>query len=210
MRKTKRALLALAVALLLCLGAFAAEPDTAGLYGAADVAQGVTITPDGTETDGFYAGAESVTVTVSDAVSGALYLLVVTDRETTAPQDADIVYLDQLKATGTEASFTVYLPTPGNGTYYVYLSTNAGEGLGAAGLEKLGSFRSFAPYLPGDVDENGSISVNDALYVLESVAGKRTLDGYAALAADADGSGDISADDALCILQAVAHLRTLS
>ena len=210
MKKTGKALLLLAAALLLCLGAFAAEPETAGIYSATDVAQGVTITPDGTETDGFFTGAESVTVTCNNAVSGAFYLLVVTNRETTTPQDADIVYIDQVTAVGTEVTFTVYPPMPDKGTYYVYLSTSAGEGLGSSGLTKLGSFRSFAPYLPGDVDENGSISVNDALYVLESVAGKRTLGAYAALAADADRNGGISANDALYILQAVAHMRTLN
>ena len=220
MKKAGRALFLLsAAALLLCIGALAADPETAGVYGVTDVAEGVTIVPDGALQDpvtireepvlDFYAGAETVTVTYSGAVNGAFYLLIVTNTETTTPQDADIVYIDQLTATDAGVTFTVYPPMLDNGTYYVYLSSSAGEKLGSSGLTKIGAFRSFAPYLRGDVDENGSLSVNDALYVLECVADKRTLSGYAALAADADGDGDVSASDALYILQAVAHIRAL-
>ncbi len=57
------------------------------------------------------------------------------------------------------------------------------------------------PYVLGDVDGSGDITVNDALLTLQHSVGKITLTGNDLLAADVDGNGKVDVNDALYILQ---------
>ena len=54
---------------------------------------------------------------------------------------------------------------------------------------------------PGDVDDSGDVSANDALMALQASTGKITLTAAEALAADVDGIDQVTAADALLILQ---------
>lgn len=55
--------------------------------------------------------------------------------------------------------------------------------------------------IPGDVNNDGKISSLDALWVLQSLSGKKDLDDIQKLAADINKDGDVTALDALKILQ---------
>ncbi|MGI6264514.1 MAG: glycoside hydrolase family 2 TIM barrel-domain containing protein, partial [Acutalibacteraceae bacterium] len=55
--------------------------------------------------------------------------------------------------------------------------------------------------IPGDVDENGTVTAADALMALQAATGKIALTAAQQQAADVDGSGDVTAADALAILQ---------
>lgn len=72
------------------------------------------------------------------------------------------------------------------------------------------SFSIAAPVvLSGDTNEDNKVSIVDAKWVLQSVAGTRTLTEAQKAAADVNGDGKISIVDAKWILQAVAGTRVL-
>ena len=56
-------------------------------------------------------------------------------------------------------------------------------------------------YLGGDVNQNGEITVTDALLALQNTVGKNELSKVQTLSGDMNGDGKISVDDALVILQ---------
>ena len=212
-----------ALTALLCVSALAAEPTAAGLYGMESEAD-VTLTPVGTKASAeiggqsvsdFYAEAEKLTVSYEAAVEGAHYLLLVTSRATAAPTAADIVYIDQQTAGSDGVEFTAFPSALGKGTYYVSLSSSAGEGLGSAGLMQVGSFESFVPYKLGDVDGDELITANDALWALmmsvdKTLPDKTEWTDMQRLSADVDGIAGVSANDALWILEASVDKRTLN
>ena len=55
----------------------------------------------------------------------------------------------------------------------------------------------------GDVDDDGHITVRDALMVLKDVVGSQKLDDFHAKVADVDSSGNVTVSDALFILKYV-------
>lgn len=64
-------------------------------------------------------------------------------------------------------------------------------------------------YQPGDVDNDGVISANDALQALQAATLKITLTADAAVRADVDGQDGITAADALMILQMATQKITM-
>lgn len=68
----------------------------------------------------------------------------------------------------------------------------------------------FADSLHGDVNADGKISVVDAKWILQSVAGARELDANASKLADVNRDGKISVVDAKWVLQSVAGMREIS
>ena len=217
-------LAALAVA---ALGVTALAADTGGMYrvtAADSYTETVTLTPQtaegssaaatSMEIDGqpqtLYVDAEKIQVTYT-GTAGSQYLVLALDDATGVPTEENIVYIDQRAADSTGVTFTVYPSSLVSGTTYgIYLSgSGSGDEEGMA-LTQVASFQYYMPYTLGDVDENGSLSANDALWTLQAVAQNRTLSANAALAADADRNGSLSATDALYILQAVAGSRVLN
>ena len=230
--------LALAVSALLCVSALAAgtasETLGAGFYlrtGAdmtikpvtkanADITAKTIVTDKGEFS--YYPGAVKMEVSCA-ATEGKQYLvMLVTGSFTTVP-DPDvnkIIYVNQKAAAGSTVTF-------GQEDKFIYpnldevrkdqdqdltllITNNDGTAMKKATLYYSdGGKYDVKQYKLGDVDENGSISVNDALWTLQAVAHSRTLIGNAASAADADKNGSISVNDALYILQAVAHNRVL-
>lgn len=210
-------LLASLLTAALCVGALAAEPTAAGVYGVNVTDSGVTLTPQKADRtnvnpatqgdyDKYYADAVRFGVEATGLTGDAQYLLLVLSGDG-APTEKNIVYIDQKAANSDgSVSFNAYPGSLTKGTYRVYI---VGEGKEFDATAPAASFSYHQPYKLGDVDGNNSISANDALYVLQAVARSRVLEGTAKLAADADKNGLVSANDALFILQAVAHTRTL-
>ena len=63
------------------------------------------------------------------------------------------------------------------------------------------------PYTVGDVDDDGEISVTDALAALRIALGLTEPQGYQSITADVDGDGVITVSDALRILRTAAGLN---
>jgi len=207
-------------------------PESSGMYGIAHndtalQASDVTFTAKNANKDavspttvgsyeGFCANAECLNFTLNTATAGKQYLLVVTNKETTAPQVSDIVYIDQVTATNDGASFLAYPSKLASGEYYLYVSSNAADGIGSGGLQKVGSFHYFKAVALGNVtlDEDDEINVDDALAALSiSIHKKKDNEGVAWTSdqlrvADVDKSGSVTAKDALWILEMAVEIRT--
>lgn len=224
MKRLLRSLLLGAIlSALLCVGVLAADSESVkgGIY---NITGSVTLTPkdasggaitagssDGVAGSGYYANAVKFDVKAEKLAENQQYLLLVLKGGADGsapgvPTAENIAYIDQMAATDASVDFTAYPKELTKGTYYVYL-VGGGTAFNAATPDA--TFQYDKKYKLGDVDGNNSISVNDALFVLQAVAHSRTLEGIAKLAADADKNGSISVNDALFILQAVAHTRTL-
>ena len=159
---------------------------------------------DGVAAAEFFANAVKLKITISNVSDGGFYLILAQNDDDGVPKESNIAYIDQATAAEGKVTFTVYPKSLSSGsTYYVYLSSSA------SGREELLRFNYYQSYTLGDVDENGKLSSNDALFALQAAAGKRTLSENARLAADADKNGKLSSNDALFILQAAAGKRTL-
>ncbi|MBR2521431.1 MAG: dockerin type I repeat-containing protein [Oscillospiraceae bacterium] len=153
-------------------------------------------------------GKEKLDITYTGAQSGCYYLVLAMSDQTGTPTDNNIVYIDQASAGGSSITMTVYPSQLQAQTYYIYMSSNASSGI--TKLVKVASFTYEVPYKLGDVNEDKKISGVDALWVLQSVAGNRSLTESQKMAADADRNNKLSGVDALYILQAVAGNRTLA
>lgn len=215
MKKVFRTALILALAVLcLCLCASAAEA-TSGIYNVTN-SVGITMTPQDASgndvaaatapaglTGSFYPGAVRVKMTYPSAVSGAQYLVLALNDGTKIPTETNVAYIDQTSGTVT---FDIYPSKLENEkTYDIYLSSDAA---GSDGLTKVGSFQYYAPYTLGDVNDDGRITPDDALYALQIYAGIKNQGQEwtenQKLAADVNKNGSVTPDDALRILQRYA------
>ena len=158
-----------------------------------------SVTVDNTTYNDFYEGAVKVEVTYSSVTSGKYYLVLALNDGTAVPTASNIVYIDQ--DTG-KAEFTVYPSSLESGkTYGIYLSSNDGT---LSSLTKVASFQYYMPYKLGDVNDDGSIRVDDALLLLNYVAQNTTLTSNQLAAAEVTGDGIVRVDDALKILNLIA------
>lgn len=206
-------LLAGVLCAILCVGTLAAE--NSGVYDV-QTSTGYTLTPqtaNGTDISAasvtinnmekpFYANAERFALT-GPSVDGNQYLVLALSGTDSTPTESNIVYIDQTGATGTTVAFNVYPSTLTSGsTYNVYMvGTGAGES-----YKKVASFTYYAPYILGDVNEDKTVDVGDALAVLQYSAELTTLSDTQLLAADVNASNDVDVGDALMILQYAADL----
>ena len=133
-----------------------------------------TATISGTEYDDFYANAEKVTLQYDAANENEQYVVfLIEDGE--EPTEEDLVYIDQLQASGSSVSFNVYPMRLENGkTYNMYLSgetlaytkvaqfrytTKAGEGSSDFLAEEIGH----------NLNLSGSIGFNYFLHLSDRV-----------------------------------------
>lgn len=207
-------LLAGVLCAILCVGTLAAE--NSGVYDV-QTSTGYTLTP---QTAGksdisassvtinnaekqFYANAERFTLT-GPSTNGNQYLVLALSGDSDVPTQDNIVYIDQTGATSTTVTFNVYPSALTSGaTYNVYM---VGTGADEA-YKQVASFTYYAPYVLGDVDNNGTINTLDALQVLQYSAGIIQLSDTQILSADvAQPKGTINTLDALQILQYSANL----
>ena len=191
MKKRSRLLLAgVVLAAALSIGALAAdEPVKGGIYNISGT--GATLTPqtesqgtitpttDGDKT-GYYANAVRMGVEATGLESGKQYLLLVLSGEG-APTEGNIAYIDQAAAgENGKVSFNAYPSALTSGTYTL-----------------------------GDVNNDGQIYSNDALFALQMASGIGTWTPTQKLAADVNKDGQVYSNDALFILQKAAGLPTV-
>ena len=217
MKKTMVSLL-LILALTIALGVSAAAAVDVTGFAAVTVADGfegkVTLTPvtaDGTPamaSHGAYMNAVKLNVSYTDAAQGGFYLVLALDSDNGMPTESSIQYINQETAGSSQVDFTIYPKDLESGmTYYIYLSSNADGQLD--GLTCVASF-TYATYRLGDVDGNGYVSSNDALWVMNAAVGNMKLDAVQMMAADVNQNGSVDAKDALAILRAVVHLEEIA
>ncbi len=150
-----------------------------------------------------YADAVRLEVKYTAAEANAQYVVLVLNDGTAVPTESNVAYIDQ---NGT-ATFDVYPATLENGkTYDIYLSSNATTGI--TGHVKVASFGYYAAYTPGDVNEDGSINVQDAMQCFQHFVHKITLTGNKFLAADVTADGNVNVQDGMKILQYFTHKIT--
>lgn len=213
-------LLAGVLCAILCVGTLAAE--NSGVYDV-QTSTGYTLAPqtaDSTpitasnvtingESQPFYANAERFTLTgpISDTGNQNLVFALKGDTaalgtNTTIPTENNIVYIDQKAADGSAVTFSIYPSALESGvTYGIYVVGTS------TSYTKVASFSYYAPYVLGDVDNNGTINTLDALQVLQYSAGIIQLSDTQILSADvAQPKGTINTLDALQILQYSANL----
>lgn len=151
---------------------------------------------------------EKFTLAYTAAETGKQYLVVVSSDENKTLNENTIYYIDQVEAKSGGATFDVYPKTLSEGTYYVYLSSNAAGGVTA--LAKVATIKATGPaYTPGDVNADGNITVIDALAVLQISVGKGTWTETQLLAAEVNGTPPVTVTDALWVLQASVGKREL-
>ena len=213
MRKFLRILLLTAVlAGALCVSALAAEPTEAGVYGMT-TETGITVTPqtaEGTAIDAstqedytdYYAGAVKFGVKATGLTAGSQYLLLMVSGDG-APGADNIVYIDQqaADANGTVA-FTAYPQALGKGSYRIFLL--GGDQTLSSG--PAASFQAYVPYTLGDVNDDGTIDVSDALMALQSAVNLLQLTESQILAADVDRNLTVDVSDALLLLKYSVNL----
>lgn len=150
---------------------------------------------------------QQFTLTYSGAENGKQYLVVVSSDANKTLNEKTIYYIDQVEAAGNSAAFNVYPKTLSDGTYYVYLSSNAANGVTA--LEPVATIEAKGPaYMLGDVNDNKRIDTNDAVQILQHLAKLRILTGNSLLAANTNGKGGVDTNDAVQILRYLAKLSS--
>lgn len=194
------ALLVLGLSVLMSTAAFAAEEE--GIKDVSMTASGITAAVDASNHD-------ILDLSYTGAASGSEYVVFVT-KDSATPSQSNLVYIDQ--KTGGQG-FKIYpMSLTSGSTYHVWLSSNASSGIGSDQVAKVGTFGYYStkPAVTlGDVDSNGSITVSDAVYVLDMVVGNKPKDEPQKSAADVNQDGNITVSDAVMILNHVVGLGTL-
>lgn len=188
--------LVLALSLAMSTAALAVD----GIQSAISTAAGnaVTLAVDQNNPDKLnvtYAGASANSEYVVFATSGGALEL---------PTESNLIYIDQKTAPSSGVTFSVYPKTLTNGTYQVWMSSNAASGVGAQRAENIGNFTyatTKPAYTLGDVNTDGRINSTDAILVLKYAAGNVELTEAQRLAADVNGKTGINSGDAILILQ---------
>ena len=215
-RLLRSLLLAAVLTAALCVGALAAEPTVAGIYGVTD-GNGVTLTPqtagqsvitaETQESYGaYYANAVRFGVEKDNLTGGAQYLLLVV-KGTEAPNEKNIVYINQQAADSSgKVSFNAYPSSLTKDEYRVYV---VGDGSAYSQGTPTASFRYYQPYTLGDVNDDTRILSNDALFAMQMSVGLGTWTETQRLAADVNLDSKVLSNDALFILQRSVGLPTV-
>lgn len=213
MKRLLRSLLLGAIlSALLCVGVLAADSESVkgGIYNikSSNVTlkpntEATTDTVDGTEYTDYYANAVKFEVKAEKLAENQQYLLLVLKGNADGsapgvPTAENIAYIDQAAAQNGSVSFAAYPKELTKGTYYVYL---VGGGTAFNSANPAATFQYDKKYKLGDVDENNRITTSDAVEILQSIVGKKTLTETQRFAADVDGNNSITAGDAVYILQ---------
>lgn len=143
-----------------------------------------------TEDGGFYANADTFTLTRNTAPAEQTLVYLV--EGSGLPTEENLQYIDQ---SGTNAAFTLKPKKLEAGkTYRVYVSTQSKAPVEAASF----SYGAKPSYKLGDVNEDGYIDTVDALWILQCYVKKREL---SLDCADVNRDGMIDTVDALKVLQ---------
>lgn len=197
----KRRILALFLAALTLLtlttAALAAE-EANGAYNVQSKAGYTLRVENVTEDGGFYANADTFTLTLNTAPAGQTLVYLV--EGSGLPTEANLQYIDQ---SGTDAAFTLKPKTLEAGkTYRVYVSTANKTPTEAASF----SYGAKPTYTLGDVDNDGVFTATDALFTLRMAVGIGTWTTEQQLAARVCKRAEVTATDALWILRRAVGL----
>lgn len=154
-----------------------------------------------TEDGGFYANADTFTLTLNTAPAGQTLVYLV--EGSGLPTEENLQYIDQ---SGTDAAFTLKPKELEAGkTYRVYVSTANKTPTEAASF----SYGAKPTYTLGDVNDDGTINIKDASALLNYIVGKRELTENNLLAADvAAPKGTVNVQDAARILNYIVGKGT--
>ena len=191
------------IALMTCTTALAADTEIT----VKETAENVSAVPDG----------EKINVVYSAAEDGSQYLVLATTEDAREedggtvvckPTKDNIIYIDQTDAAGAadgQAAFVVYPSELEPGTYYIFLSSNAGSGI--QGLTEIASFElpdGTTVVILGDVDGNGERSIYDVLDLVQLVVRDVSVETAGAFC-DVDGDGKLTIYDVLDLVQMVVR-----
>lgn len=209
---------ALLLAAVLCVSAFsivaAAEGEDFGFKAVAvesAFASAVTVTPldaSGaavTAVDGVYSQAAKLKVTYTDAAANSFYLVVAMSG-TGVPTKDNLVYINQVTASGSSVTFTVYPGGMKDGeTYSIYLSSSGSD---LSGLTKVASYQYFGEdtdCLIGDVNNDGKINAKDNILMARFIARWTGYEEQVNMdAADVSGDGNVNAKDNIILARYIA------
>lgn len=154
-----------------------------------------------TEDGGFYANADTFTLTLNTAPAGQTLVYLV--EGSGLPTEENLQYIDQ---SGTDAAFTLKPKELEAGkTYRVYVSTQSKAPVEAGSF----SYGTKPTYTLGDVNDDGTINIKDASALLNYIVGKRELTENNLLAADvAAPKGTVNVQDAARILNYIVGKGT--
>ena len=213
MKKRSRLLLAgVVLAAALSIGALAADGDamnvTGGLTPLDPNGNAITATEGGT-----YQNAAMFDMIAKELTDGKQYLvLVLKNGESMVPTEDNIFYINQKAAENGQIAFTkangdpVYPKNLVTGTYSLYV---IGDGKAFSASNPTATFEYKQNYVLGDVNNDGQIYSNDALFALQMASGIGTWTPTQKLAADVNKDGQVYSNDALFILQKAAGLPTV-
>lgn len=155
-----------------------------------------------TEDGGFYANADTFTLTLNTALAGQTLVYLV--EGSGLPTEENLQYIDQ---SGTDAAFTLKPKELEAGkTYRVYVSTANKTPIETASF----SYGKKPVYKIGDVDDSGNVDIVDVAVLLNYLAKKQTLTEKNLLAADvAAPKGQVDIVDAAQILNYIVGKATL-
>ena len=208
MKRILQSLLLIAIlAMALCVSTAAESPTQAGMYNING--SSVTLTPQTADQTGItaetqgsytnYANAVRFGVNATGLTNGNQYLLLVLKGTNVTPTVDNIVYIDQAAAndSGT-VTFNAYPSSLTKSDYSVYI---VGADKAFVANSPAATFNYWQTYKLGDVDDNGKVTTGDAVEILQSVVGKKTLTETQRLAADIDANNIVTTGDAVYILQ---------
>ena len=144
-----------------------------------------------------YEGTERFQVTVANTADQKFYLVIAKDEDA-APTEQNLKYIDQKTSSDGSVIFDVYPSELRSGnTYYIALSSNAGNG----SLENIASFKYFEAYMPGDVNDDKVININDAMAIINHIVKRNLIIEPSKLkAADVTGDDVININDVMEII----------
>lgn len=202
--------LCLALACLLSVSVFAVDDVKKGIGTITCPVSGITVTAG----EGDTGTIESVTVTDAEklnlsypgAINGKQYAVFLLSGTSGAPTESNIAYINQVTATASGVSFTIFPNGFQKGDYRVILTCTEDS---KVGIDKpVATFKYYQAYKLGDVDDNEVINTNDAVLVLKHCAELELIEAGTSsfMAADVDKNGTLNTNDAVQILKFVAEL----
>lgn len=197
MKKMRLIALVLALVMILCIPAVAAET----VEGQKATA---TIEMAGTSAE-FKENGDMITVTVtSDSLkAGSQYVILMVksaDGENYTIDADSILYIDQTAAAASGTNGTVTFDVyPSSMTDGIILIAGAEDGLLKVAIID-------GKYIVGDADKDGKFSISDAIAVLRVIAELDDISGIDQTAADVDGVAGVKIGDAIAMLRVIAEL----
>ncbi len=202
---------ALACAAMLLIGGAALASDTADSIQTPQFLEDYAdyVTASNVQSDRF-----DLAVADSGSAGKEILVFVLNDNsENIVPTADNIVYIDQSSADETGAASFLIFPSEltGGETYYIYLSSDAEAGkfntLTQVGSFQYGSSGAAGDVTYGDLDGDNNVTVLDAAFVVNAVAGIRELTDNEKTRADVDADGNVTVLDAAAIVNYIAGIR---